>query len=57
MVQSGLKEETAKKYVDPRVSHYRLAAHLGTAFVFYSSLFYTGLSFLLPPHSVKMKLS
>ena len=49
MVKSGLDEETAKKYYNPRVSHYRLAAHLGTAFIFYSTVFYTALTFLLPP--------
>ena len=52
MVKSGLEEETAKKYSDPRVSHYRLASHLGTAFVFYSLLLYTGLSHFLTPQLV-----
>ena len=54
MVKSGLEEETAKKYSDPRVSHYRLAAHLGTAFLFYSMLFYTGLSHSLTPQLVAL---
>ncbi|RWS30712.1 cytochrome c oxidase assembly protein COX15-like protein [Leptotrombidium deliense] len=49
MVKSGLQDETAQKYADPRVSHYRLAAHLGTAFVFYSLLLWTGLNTLFPP--------
>ncbi|RWS16622.1 cytochrome c oxidase assembly protein COX15-like protein, partial [Dinothrombium tinctorium] len=48
MVKSGLEDETATKYADPRVSHYRLAAHLGTAFVFYSLLLWSGLSHILP---------
>lgn len=52
MVKSGLDEKTAEKYSDPRVSHYRLAAHLGTAFVFYSLLLWTGLSHVLPPKTV-----
>lgn len=49
MVKSGLEDSTAERYSDPRVSHYRLAAHLGTAFVFYSLLLSTGLSHLIPP--------
>lgn len=52
MVKSGLDEKTAQKYNDPRVSHYRLAAHLGTAFIFYSLLLWSGLSHLLPPTQV-----
>ncbi len=31
----------------PRVSQYRLAAHLGTAFVLYAGMFGTGLSVLI----------
>ncbi|XP_076317305.1 heme A synthase COX15 isoform X2 [Tachypleus tridentatus] len=48
MVKSGLEEKEGPDAV-PRVSHYRLAAHLGTAFVFYSLLLWSGLSHLLPP--------
>jgi len=54
MVKSGLEEETAKKYNDPRVSHYRLAAHLGTGFLFYSILFYNGLKHTLNPILIAM---
>jgi len=46
MVKSGLEEP--KQYDIPRVSQYRLAAHLGTAFLFYSGMLWTGLSCLLP---------
>lgn len=53
MVKSGLEEETAKKYANPRVSHYRLAIHLGTAFLFYSGLLWTGLSHMLTPEVVQ----
>lgn len=49
MVKSGLEDSTAERYNDPRVSHYRLAAHLGTAFIFYSLLLTTAFSHLLPP--------
>lgn len=49
MVQSGLKQElvTAKEPV--RVSQYRLAAHLGSAFALYLGLLNTGLRILMPP--------
>ncbi|TXG66988.1 hypothetical protein EZV62_008263 [Acer yangbiense] len=42
MVKSGL-EEPPSEYAQPRVSPYRLAAHLTSAFVIYSGLFWTGL--------------
>jgi heme a synthase len=47
MVKSGLEEEnfTTPGSV-PRVSQYRLASHLGLAFLLYSGMFYTGLSVL-----------
>jgi cytochrome c oxidase assembly protein subunit 15 len=54
MVKSGLDEKTAERYNEPRVSHYRLAAHLGTAFVFYSLLFWSGLNHLVPPLNVQI---
>ncbi|KAH7545459.1 hypothetical protein FEM48_Zijuj01G0096100 [Ziziphus jujuba var. spinosa] len=47
MVKSGL-EEPASEYSQPRVSPYRLAAHLTSAFVIYSGLFWTGLSVVMP---------
>ncbi|XP_022717868.1 cytochrome c oxidase assembly protein COX15-like [Durio zibethinus] len=47
MVKSGL-EEPASEYIRPRVSPYRLAAHLTAAFVIYSGLFWTALSVVMP---------
>lgn len=51
MVKSGL-EEKPDSYDIPRVSQYRLAAHLGSALVLYSASLWTGLSVLLPRHKV-----
>ncbi|NWW43603.1 COX15 protein, partial [Pedionomus torquatus] len=51
MVKSGL-EEKPDSYDIPRVSQYRLAAHLGSALVLYSASLWTGLSLLLPRHKV-----
>ncbi|XP_042502656.1 cytochrome c oxidase assembly protein COX15 [Macadamia integrifolia] len=47
MVKSGL-EEPASEYVEPRVSPYRLAAHLTSAFAIYSGLLWTALSVVMP---------
>lgn len=47
MVKSGLEEKAVYTH-EPRVSQYRLAAHLGTAMVFYSLLFWNALTHLLP---------
>lgn len=47
MVKSGL-EEPASEYAQPRVSPYRLAAHLTSAFAIYSGLFWTGLNVVMP---------
>ncbi|XP_031247196.1 cytochrome c oxidase assembly protein COX15-like [Pistacia vera] len=47
MVKSGL-EEPPSEYSQPRVSPYRLAAHLTSAFVIYSGLFWTALSVVMP---------
>lgn len=46
MVSSGLDKEhlAARPNSTPRVSQYRLAAHLGTAFVLYLGMLHTGLS-------------
>ncbi|KAG0230671.1 Cytochrome c oxidase assembly protein cox15 [Actinomortierella wolfii] len=46
MVKSGLNEELAKPGATPRVSQYRLAAHLGAAFLIYTATFMTGLKVL-----------
>ncbi|KAF5181307.1 Heme a synthase [Thalictrum thalictroides] len=47
MVKSGL-EEPESEYVQPRVSPYRLAAHLTSAFGIYCGLLWTGLSVVMP---------
>uniref|UniRef100_A0A803QB15 Cytochrome c oxidase assembly protein COX15 n=1 Tax=Cannabis sativa TaxID=3483 RepID=A0A803QB15_CANSA len=47
MVKSGL-EEPPSEYAQPRVSPYRLAAHLTSAFAIYSGLLWTGLSVVMP---------
>ncbi|EIN10834.1 cytochrome oxidase assembly [Punctularia strigosozonata HHB-11173 SS5] len=48
MVKSGLEESIMHTPgAVPRVSQYRLAAHLGTAFLLYAAMFYEGLAILL----------
>ncbi|KMT16997.1 hypothetical protein BVRB_2g042020 [Beta vulgaris subsp. vulgaris] len=47
MVKSGL-EEPASEHAEPRVSPYRLAAHLTSAFVIYCGLLWTALSVVMP---------
>ncbi|KAF8414309.1 hypothetical protein HHK36_002311 [Tetracentron sinense] len=47
MVKSGL-EEPVSEYVQPRVSPYRLAAHLTSAFVIYCGLLWTAFSVVMP---------
>jgi len=51
MVKSGL-EEKPKDYSEPRVSHLRLAAHLGTAFLFFSTTALTAMHHLMPPEKL-----
>ncbi|KAF4125552.1 cytochrome c oxidase assembly protein subunit 15 [Geosmithia morbida] len=46
MVKSGLKDDLFAEGSHPRVSQYRLTAHLGTAFVCYSWMLLSGLSIL-----------
>eukprot|EP01097_Dermamoeba_algensis_P009016 TRINITY_DN6212_c1_g1_i1.p1 TRINITY_DN6212_c1_g1~~TRINITY_DN6212_c1_g1_i1.p1 ORF type:complete len:491 (-),score=70.59 TRINITY_DN6212_c1_g1_i1:9-1481(-) len=48
MVKSGLEEPDPETNQAPRVSHLRLAAHLGTAFTLYSCLLYTALKCFEP---------
>ena len=45
MVKSGLEEKPDV----PRVSHYRLAAHLSLALILYSFMLYTGLGLVATP--------
>jgi len=46
MVKSGLKDDLFAPGSHPRVSQYRLTAHLGAAFTVYCSMLLTGLSIL-----------
>lgn len=46
MVKSGLKDDLFATGSHPRVSQYRLVAHLGTAFLCYCAMFWNGLSIL-----------
>ena len=46
MVKSGLKDDLFSPGAHPRVSQYRLAAHLGTAFFAYLCMLHNGLSIL-----------
>ena len=46
MVKSGLKDDLFATGSHPRVSQYRLVAHLGTAFICYSAMLWNGLSIL-----------
>ncbi|KAM3955899.1 LOW QUALITY PROTEIN: heme A synthase COX15 [Aphomia sociella] len=56
MVKSGLEDRFEGPSDVPRVSQYRLAAHLGLAFILYSGLVAGALRMLrLPPHSVLRK--
>lgn len=55
MVKSGLTEP--KKDTDvPRVSQYRLASHLGSAFLLYSGFLWTSLTHLLPEQKVALNV-
>ncbi|KAF8768025.1 Cytochrome c oxidase assembly protein COX15 like protein [Argiope bruennichi] len=56
MVKSGLEEKPEPDGV-ARVSQYRLAAHLGMAFVLYSLMLWSGLSLLLPPEKMEVTKS
>lgn len=46
LVKSGLKDDLFAPGSHPRVSQYRLTAHLGTAFVCYTAMLWTGFSIL-----------
>lgn len=53
MVKSGLKDDLFEQGKHPRVSQYRLAAHLGTAFIAYLTMLTNGLSILRENRLVK----
>ena len=48
MVKSGLDEEKISKTEIPRVSQYRLAAHLSMAFLLYAGLVWCALCQFIP---------
>ena len=48
MVKSGLKSEIVENREVPRVSAYRLASHLGSAFILYALLTNTAINILAP---------
>lgn len=50
MVRSGLSTDIVEKQQAARVSQYRLAAHLTSAFVLYLTLLRSGLKILYPPN-------
>ncbi|XP_064630260.1 heme A synthase COX15-like [Lineus longissimus] len=52
MVKSGLEDKPESTDI-PRVSQYRLASHLGAAFIFYTLLLYQGLQLVLKPQPIK----
>lgn len=52
MVKSGLNEMTMSNSDKPRVSQYRLAAHLGLAFTVFSGLLFNALKHLLKENPV-----
>ena len=55
MVKSGLDPKNFEGPSDvPRVSQYRLAAHLSTAMVLYSVLFWSSLDILLPAKKIEV---
>lgn len=54
MVKSGL-EEKPESYDVPRVSQYRLSAHLGSALLLYCASLWTGLTMLRPAHKVRTR--
>ncbi|CAK5276053.1 unnamed protein product [Mycena citricolor] len=53
MVQSGLEDSIIENGAVPRVSHYRLAAHLSMAFALYIGMFSTGMAIIKDTKFVK----
>lgn len=51
--KSSLTESSASSDWHPRVSHFRLAAHLGTAFVVYLGMLHSGISILRDSNAQK----
>jgi cytochrome c oxidase assembly protein subunit 15 len=57
MVKSGLENEFCLPSEIPRVSQYRLAAHLGLAIIIYSKFLYAALEHLIPSQADGFKFS
>ncbi|KZC14976.1 PREDICTED: cytochrome c oxidase assembly protein COX15 homolog [Dufourea novaeangliae] len=57
MVKSGLEDRFAEPSDVPRVSQYRLAAHLGMAFIIYTGFLYNALDYLLPAKQLDLNAS
>lgn len=57
MVKSGLEDRFHGESDVPRVSQYRLAAHLGSALVLYSLFFWSSLHHLLPAQTMQKTLA
>lgn len=64
MVKSGLKDDLFAPGSHPRVSQYRLTAHLGAAFLCYSAMLWNGLSILrtnkllsMPPNAAQSTIA
>jgi len=53
MVKSGLEDRFKEPSDIPRVSQYRLASHLGSAFVLYSLFLWNALEFTIPAQAIK----
>jgi cytochrome c oxidase assembly protein subunit 15 len=55
MVRSGLEQSLLNNHDIPRVSQYRLAAHLGTALLLYGGLLWRGLVIVFDHHKLLLK--
>lgn len=57
MVKSGLEDRFHELTDIPRVSQYRLAAHLSMALLLFSGFFWTALEIILPPQPSSILIS
>lgn len=57
MVKSGLEDRFVEPSDVPRVSQYRLAAHLGLALLIYTGFLYNALDYLIPAKRLAVDLS
>ncbi|KYM98285.1 PREDICTED: cytochrome c oxidase assembly protein COX15 homolog [Cyphomyrmex costatus] len=57
MVKSGLEDRFIEPSDIPRVSQYRLAAHLGLALLLYTGFLYNALDHLIPAQRITVNLS